>query len=68
MLKRNIDRDLTLDMLAAAFGRLCVETYTLTRIDLACDAAAFGRLCVETARLGDAYQLSLGSRLRAAVC
>ena len=34
--------------LAAAFGRLCVETVWLSTCNLASCAAAFGRLCVET--------------------
>ena len=33
---------------AAAFGRLCVETSTVVAISLPASAAAFGRLCVET--------------------
>ena len=49
MLKQGEDVVLGLDMAAAAFGRLCVET---TRSDLiifcTAQAAAFGRLCVET--------------------
>ena len=35
-------------MLAAAFGRLCVETILSSGIPLTKSAAAFGRLCVET--------------------
>ena len=34
--------------LAAAFGRLCVETIDTKIIKSANNAAAFGRLCVET--------------------
>ena len=34
--------------IAAAFGRLCVETFTLRKKKLCISAAAFGRLCVET--------------------
>ena len=33
---------------AAAFGRLCVETKFCSRIKFIAKAAAFGRLCVET--------------------
>ena len=33
---------------AAAFGRLCVETYVVENVKNAKNAAAFGRLCVET--------------------
>ena len=33
---------------AAAFGRLCVETFYTGRWDTISFAAAFGRLCVET--------------------
>ena len=33
---------------AAAFGRLCVETYKTGLYKLTEKAAAFGRLCVET--------------------
>ena len=33
---------------AAAFGRLCVETVTLSYSSWLAPAAAFGRLCVET--------------------
>ena len=33
---------------AAAFGRLCVETFIESQIDAGEYAAAFGRLCVET--------------------
>ena len=35
-------------VVAAAFGRLCVETEKLDLILGAVSAAAFGRLCVET--------------------
>ena len=34
--------------MAAAFGRLCVETFSLFSIRALFGAAAFGRLCVET--------------------
>ena len=34
---------------AAAFGRLCVETFTISHAAHGKVAAAFGRLCVETA-------------------
>ena len=37
--------------MAAAFGRLCVETLHLTSIFTLNLAAAFGRLCVETVLL-----------------
>ena len=35
-------------LLAAAFGRLCVETVDFKNADDFVEAAAFGRLCVET--------------------
>ena len=35
-------------VLAAAFGRLCVETGVMFSYSRASSAAAFGRLCVET--------------------
>ena len=38
--------------LAAAFGRLCVETMKQNIIIVLLTAAAFGRLCVETFWLG----------------
>ena len=38
----------TLIALAAAFGRLCVETLERYPASLDGSAAAFGRLCVET--------------------
>ena len=34
--------------IAAAFGRLCVETITIEKGFFSVVAAAFGRLCVET--------------------
>ena len=34
--------------IAAAFGRLCVETTEQKRMEIRKQAAAFGRLCVET--------------------
>ena len=37
------------DSIAAAFGRLCVETNINQLVDKLSVAAAFGRLCVETA-------------------
>ncbi len=36
--------------LAAAFGRLCVETLAYAYSGVLVDAAAFGRLCVETVK------------------
>ena len=39
--------------LAAAFGRLCVETSSQRLLDCDLGAAAFGRLCVETAWLNE---------------
>ena len=38
--------------MAAAFGRLCVETLSLIAKTQNGTAAAFGRLCVETAAFG----------------
>ena len=53
---------------AAAFGRLCVETYQVMAAYTNLLAAAFGRLCVETNYgYGDVYSGG-SSRLRAAVC
>ena len=54
--------------LAAAFGRLCVETGGRLLLPTFTKAAAFGRLCVETLTEIMRPNLSLGSRLRAAVC
>ena len=42
---KDVSRD---DVLAAAFGRLCVETTPLGLAPFKPPAAAFGRLCVET--------------------
>ena len=54
--------------IAAAFGRLCVETSP--KMAKASDdlAAAFGRLCVETFVKCTTPSAFVGSRLRAAVC
>ena len=54
--------------IAAAFGRLCVETSTLYRHLPSTFAAAFGWLCVETRKILRLTLEGLGSRLRAAVC
>ena len=56
------------DLAAAAFGRLCVETFNRSSIKLNKLAAAFGRLCVETAVVAVRSLATGGSRLRAAVC
>ena len=40
-------------MVAAAFGRLCVETAELVDCGIRAVAAAFGRLCVETCYKGN---------------
>ena len=53
---------------AAAFGRLCVETFSKDDKHDEIVAAAFGRLCVETYFLVEQPKPSGGSRLRAAVC
>ena len=54
--------------MAAAFGRLCVETSRTAKKLSNHLAAAFGRLCVETDLISDDIGVSLSSRLRAAVC
>ena len=54
--------------LAAAFGRLCVETAISRLLIVKVLAAAFGRLCVETTEEGEKQARAYGSRLRAAVC
>ena len=43
-------------LMAAAFGRLCVETGFATQQSVDEVAAAFGRLCVETNILGVALR------------
>ena len=53
---------------SAAFGRLCVETQIRTHANDESSSAAFGRLCVETALDTFCANISLISRLRAAVC
>ena len=53
---------------AAAFGRLCVETFIESQIDAGEYAAAFGRLCVETKIKLFLFGGENCSRLRAAVC
>ena len=53
---------------AAAFGRLCVETLTIERLNVEQVAAAFGRLCVETLAVKNLGFGLISSRLRAAVC
>ena len=52
----------------AAFGRLCVETHSVTVNGLPDGPAAFGRLCVETMPEMPTIDAALSSRLRAAVC
>ena len=54
--------------IAAAFGRLCVETHYQPTFQQQEQAAAFGRLCVETVYERNAIHFHLCSRLRAAVC
>ena len=54
--------------MAAAFGRLCVETFLNFENEKDLEAAAFGRLCVETTIGAEAAQRAMRSRLRAAVC
>ena len=48
MLKHTISDSIYTVAIAAAFGRLCVETRILRRDIILQMAAAFGRLCVET--------------------
>ena len=43
--------------MAAAFGRLCVETTTSQYVLEQIEAAAFGRLCVETIELVQARMM-----------
>ena len=54
--------------IAAAFGRLCVETFLSRHFHKRFKAAAFGRLCVETVGQVAGAVVAVGSRLRAAVC
>ena len=54
--------------MAAAFGRLCVETFLNFENEKDLEAAAFGRLCVETSPRGQLFAIAHCSRLRAAVC
>ena len=54
--------------LAAAFGRLCVETGVLLHPNFGIKAAASARLCVETPHRSGLHNPSGCSRLRAAVC
>ena len=68
MLKPFLSFKLVTNLGAAAFGRLCVETYQVMAAYTNLLAAAFGRLCVETNYgYGDVYSGG-SSRLRAAVC
>ena len=68
VLKPSILTKQGLGTFAAAFGRLCVETYQVMAAYTNLLAAAFGRLCVETNYgYGDVYSGG-SSRLRAAVC
>ena len=56
-------------ILAAAFGRLCVETpCVILNAETYTKAADFGRLCVEILEAKQGEMLKAGSRLRAAVC
>ena len=48
MLKRVEVEFRSRDIVAAAFGRLCVETSNISYSHIVDWAAAFGRLCVET--------------------
>ena len=50
VLKPIIKEFFSTNTIAAAFGRLCVETYYLNLETENAIAAAFGRLCVETWR------------------
>ena len=52
----------------AAFGRLCVETESLSKLIGINLPAAFGRLCVETTKPKTVGKHPKTSRLRAAVC
>ena len=60
----NPQRDCDL-LLAAAFGRLCVETLDLKAQEFSWLAAAFGRLCVETLLHRLLAINHLGNRLQA---
>ena len=68
MLKLRYGKRYKMVALAAAFGRLCVETKVGVFDYLASEAAAFGRLCVETVALNPEGGVKACSRLRAAVC
>ena len=48
MLKLRFSNSIPTVGVAAAFGRLCVETFNNDAGLVQDDAAAFGRLCVET--------------------
>ena len=68
VLKPIVDGKADVMQMAAAFGRLCVETRSITTDKLNVNAAAFGRLCVETrsqSKIEGSYRCS---RLRAVVC
>ena len=68
VLKHNFTPTRTGVYLAAAFGRLCVETESYGIYHQLGTAAAFGRLCVETRLALRKFDRLRCSRLRAAVC
>ena len=68
VLKPEIIKNSNLAIIAAAFGRLCVETDEPINNTTSEFAAAFGRLCVETKTFWKDFFCLFGSRLRAAVC
>ena len=57
MLKPSLSMIVKLSLIAAAFGRLCVETDGGDNSMLFIEAAAFGRLCVETSVLYNSLKL-----------
>ena len=67
MLKPPEQEKQALQVVPAAFRRLCVETRHCTLRQSVDSPAAFRRLCVETAN-GRTYALAYASRLQAAVC
>ncbi len=68
VLKHSLPVSFFKDFLAAAFGRLCVETRNPDVAWVQSWAAAFGRLCVETELAKKNFNFKINSRLRAAVC
>ena len=57
-----------LKAVAAAFGRLCVETLSITNGGCVWVAAAFGRLCVETLEMDVCQPYSLSAAAFGRLC